>query len=122
MRRRRAFHLSWPILSFGAFAIGLEASLVGLGPTALIRAGLGAETAADRLSLFFLAFLAGRIVLVFVAHLLPSFAIYTGAVALAALCSSGVIGPQGFFWLIGKQAATRTLAMFARVQRGQVCG
>ena len=93
------FRLSWPILIFGAFAIGMEASLVGLGPTALVRAGLSEESAANLLSLFFVAFLAGRIALVFLAHLVPSFAIYTGAVALAALCSFGVaLGSAAWFF------------------------
>ena len=93
------FRLSWPILIFGAFAIGMEASLVGLGPTALLRAGLGEESAANLLSLFFVAFLIGRVGLVFLAHLLPGFAVYTGAVALAGLCSLGVaLGPASWFF------------------------
>lgn len=177
------FRLSWPILIFGAFAIGMEASLVGLGPTALVRAGLSEESAANLLSLFFVAFLAGRIALVFLAHLVPGFAIYTVAVALAALCSFGVamgsaawffppmglatglffpgyyvtaaarmgsdarvapviigmaligailspliyaqligvLGPRGFFWLIGGVAGTLTLAALA-VFRSMVRG
>lgn len=93
------FRLSWPILLFGCVAIGMEASFVGLGPTALIGAGLSERTAANLLSLFFVAFFSGRVALVFFAHLVPSFAIYTGAVALVGLCSLGVAtGPAIWFF------------------------
>jgi MFS transporter, FHS family, glucose/mannose:H+ symporter len=93
------FRLSLPILGFGLFAIGIEVSLVGLGPTALIRAGVEETRAAQLLSLFFVAYLAGRVGLVFLAHRLPSFAIFTAAVSLAAVCALGcaLISPALFF-------------------------
>lgn len=93
------FRLHLPILGFGLVAIGLEASLAGLGPTALIRAGIAETRAAELLSLFFVAFLAGRVGLVFLAHRIPPFAIYTAATGFAALCALGcaAISPALFF-------------------------
>jgi MFS transporter, FHS family, glucose/mannose:H+ symporter len=63
-------------LCFGVICIGVEACLIGLGPTALIRAGASEETAARALSGFFVAFLIARTALVFTAHLVPPFAVY----------------------------------------------
>lgn len=73
------FRPRWLILGFGAMAIGLEATLIGLGPTALIRAGESETRAAELLSAFFITFLAARIILIFVAHLIPSFGLFIGA-------------------------------------------
>jgi len=75
------------LLCFGVVCIGVEACLIGLGPTALIATGASEETAARALSGFFVAFLIARTALVFTAHILPPFAIYTGAMAGAALCA-----------------------------------
>ncbi len=76
------------LLCFGVVCIGVEACLIGLGPTALIAAGADEVTAARALSGFFVAFLIARTVLVFTAHLLPPFGIYAGAMAGAALCAT----------------------------------
>lgn len=77
------FRPHWPILIFTAIGIGVEASLAGLGPTALVRAGYGEEAAAQLLSAFFFAFLLARIVLGMVAHRFGSFVIYAAAILLA---------------------------------------
>ncbi|NBE09182.1 MFS transporter [Paragemmobacter ruber] len=79
------------LLCFGVVCIGVEACLIGLGPTALIAAGADEATAARALSGFFVAFLIARTVLVFTAHLLPPFGIYAGAMTGAALCATGAI-------------------------------
>ncbi|MEO6299360.1 MAG: MFS transporter [Paracoccaceae bacterium] len=83
------FRLHLPILAFGLVAIGTEVSTAALGPTALIRAGISEPVAAYLLSLFFVAFLAGRVGLVFLAHRLPSFGIYTASTAFICLCAFG---------------------------------
>lgn len=77
------------LLCFGVVCIGVEACLIGLGPTALIRAGASEETAARALSGFFVAFLIARSALVFMAHLVPAFTIYAFAMCGAALCAAG---------------------------------
>ena len=94
------------ILTFAVFGIAIEASLIGLGPTALIRAGHGGDQAAQLLSLFFVTFLLARVVLVFVAHRLRPFDIYLAAMALSALCAlaSTVLPPALFFVAMGASA------------------
>ena len=95
------FHV--PILAFGLVAIGIEVSLSGLGPSAMIRAGIPATRAAELLSAFFLAFLAGRLGLTLLADRLPSFAIFTFAALTTALCAFGcaLIDPGWFFVPMG---------------------
>jgi fucose permease len=77
------------LLIYPAFGVGLESLLIGLGPLALIAAGQTEVAAAQFLSLFFVAFLAARVGLIFVAHRVPAFVFYLGAMAgvtvLAAL-------------------------------------
>lgn len=79
--------LHWRALSFGLFAIGLEATLIGLGPAALVKAGETETHAAQLLSAFFLTFLAARVVLSFSAHLLPPFTLFLIAISGAFLCA-----------------------------------
>lgn len=102
----KGFKLHLPILGFILIAIGIEASLSGLGPTALIRAGVQEDTAATLLSLFFVAALATRIVLIVYSHKWPDFSIYLAAIVWACLCSLGaaLISPAGFFPLLGLSA------------------
>ena len=102
----RGFRLHLPILGFALIAIGIEASLAGLGPTALIRAGVAEDTAANLLSLFFVAALITRIVLILTAHRLPDFAIFTFAIGFAAVTALGaaLISPAFFFPLMGVSA------------------
>jgi len=79
------FRPHWPILSFGMVAISIEACLIGLGPSALIKAGETEVEAAQLLSAFFIAFLVARVMLIFVAHRIASFTLYTLAVIGACL-------------------------------------
>ena len=99
------FRLHLPILTFAVIAIAVEACMGGLGPSALIRAGISEEHAAQLLSAFFLAFLASRVLLGFVGHLLPAFTLFTlslaGACAAALIAALWAPGPgfvaMGFF-------------------------
>jgi MFS transporter, FHS family, glucose/mannose:H+ symporter len=97
------FRPHWPALVFGGVAIAVEACLIGLGPTALIRAGVTEVNAAKLLSAFFLAFLAARVILIFTAHLLKSFTLYTVAVAgaCAAAIAAALWVPGPSFVVIG---------------------
>lgn len=79
------FRPRFGFLLFAVFGIGLEAALIGLGPTALIAAGEPEARAAALLSGFFAAFLGARVLLVFTAHLIDPFRLYTGAMAGAAV-------------------------------------
>ncbi len=102
----RRLRLHPPILAFGVTVIGLEACLIGLGPTALIAAGETEDQAARLLSLFFILFLAARVALVFVAHLIPSFSLLTGSLAVSTLGAALAVWwwPAAGFVLIGLAA------------------
>ncbi len=102
----RAFRPHWGIMAFGAVAIGMEACLIGLGPSALIRAGVAEARAAELLSAFFFVFLAARVALIFVAHRVAPFLLFTLALAVAALCALGTvfISPAVFFVAMGAPA------------------
>ncbi|MGV8985658.1 MAG: MFS transporter [Cypionkella sp.] len=102
----KGFRLHLPILGFALVAIGIEASLAGLGPTALIRSGLSEDAAAQLLSLFFVAALATRIALILTAHRFSDFGIFVFAMAFAALSALGaaLISPAFFFPLLGVSA------------------
>ncbi len=95
--------LDLPILTFHALAIGTEASLIGLGPAALMATGASEVWAAQLLSIFFIGFLLARVALFFVAHLLPPFALSSLAVAGVALSSLGAatLSPDIFFVIMG---------------------
>lgn len=89
----------WPILIFHGMAIAIEACLIGLGPTALIRAGQTEVRAAELLSAFFIGFLVARVILTFIAHRLDAFTTVTVALAgcgLAALYAALVLPSAGF--------------------------
>jgi MFS transporter, FHS family, glucose/mannose:H+ symporter len=79
------------LMCLAVVSIGLEASLIGLGPTALIATGVGEDDAARLLSAFFVAFLVARIVLVFVAGMIPAFTLYAGALIAAAVFGLGAV-------------------------------
>ena len=102
----RPFRPDWMILAFGMVAIGLEACLVGLGPSALIRAGVAEPRAAELLSGFFVVFLLARVVLIFTAHRIAPFTLFTLAMALAAVCAlgAGIVSPAVFFVAMGAPA------------------
>lgn len=100
--------LDWAILGFAVLGIGMEASLVGLGPTALVIAGVAEEQATQLLSLFFITYLVARILLVFVASKVRAFALYLGAMALTAALSLAIVlgaNPVICFPLMGFGAA-----------------
>jgi FHS family glucose/mannose:H+ symporter-like MFS transporter len=102
----KAFRPHWGILGFGLVAIGMEASLAGLGPTALIEAGVEEDLASQLLSAFFVVFLLARVALIFVAHLVQPFVLYTVAVSSAALFAVGavILSPAVFFVAMGASA------------------
>jgi hypothetical protein len=83
------FRLRPGILAFGVAAIGVEACLIGLGPTALIAAGQTEAHAAQLLSAFFVAFLAARIGLLWLADAVPAFTLLVLALIGAGLCALG---------------------------------
>ncbi|MCU0800236.1 MAG: hypothetical protein MUD11_00430 [Rhodobacteraceae bacterium] len=91
------------LMTLAVFSIGMEASLIGLGPTALIASGIDEDHAAQLLSLFFVAFLCARIMLVFIADRIPSFTIYLVALLLSAVFAvcAAVIDAGLFFVLMG---------------------
>lgn len=102
----RVFRPHWGILGFGLVAIGMEASLAGLGPTALIRAGIAEERASELLSAFFVVFLLARVGLIFIAHRVEPFMLYTSAVGSAAIFALGAVflSPAVFFVAMGASA------------------
>ncbi|MDZ4087068.1 MAG: MFS transporter [Tabrizicola sp.] len=102
----KAFRPHWGILAFGALAIGMEASLAGLGPTALIRAGVEETRASELLSLFFVVFLLARVVLIFIAHRVEPFVLYTLSIGSAAVFALGaaVWSPAVCFVAMGASA------------------
>ncbi|WP_128514392.1 MFS transporter [Tabrizicola thermarum] len=102
----RPFRPHWGIMAFGLVAIALEACLIGLGPSALIRAGIDEATAARLLSAFFVVFLLARVALMLVAHRIAAFVLFTGAIVVTALLALGAIhlSPAVFFVAIGAPA------------------
>lgn len=102
----KAFRPHWGILLFGMVAIGIEASLAGLGPTALIRAGVAEAQASELLSAFFVVFLLARVGLIFVAHRVAPFLLFTLAVGSAGLFALGaaLLSPTVFFVAMGASA------------------
>ena len=95
--------IDWLVLVVAALGIGMESSFVGLGPTALILAGETPEDAARLLSSFFVTYLVARVLLVFVAHRVPAFVFYGGAMALLSATAAGAVWGDAAFWfpLIG---------------------
>ncbi len=79
------------LMTFGVCGVGLEACLIGIGPTALIAVGQSETQAATLLSAFFVAFLAARVALVFIAHRVAPFTLYILAMAGTAICAFGAI-------------------------------
>lgn len=104
---RGPFHPPFAFLLFAVFGIGLEASLGGLGPTALIASGVPQERASELLSAFFVAFLGARVVLIFTAHLVEPFRLYTWAMTAAAgfAALAAVVSPAMGFVGLGACAA-----------------
>ena len=113
------FRPHWAILTFGMVAVGLEACLIGLGPTALIQAGETEAMSARLLSLFFVAFLAARMALVFAAQYIPSFTLYAVAMAVASGVAlvGATISPAVSFVLIGISAGLFFPSFFVTAAR-----
>ena len=101
-----AFRPMLPFQLFAVAGIGMEATLIGLGPTALIASGVGETGAAQLLSGFFVAFLGVRVVLVFAAHLVAPFMLYIGAMIAAAVSAAlaATVSPGVFFVALGASA------------------
>ncbi|MES2846829.1 MAG: MFS transporter [Pseudomonadota bacterium] len=99
----QAYRIRPLILLFGTVCIGIEACLIGLGPSALIRSGMTEVEAAQLLSAFFVAFLLSRVALVLFAHLVPAFTIYTVSMAGAAASAIAALflTPGPFFVIMG---------------------
>jgi hypothetical protein len=96
--------IDWPVLGFAALGIGMESSLVGLGPTALVIAGQSEAQATALLSLFFIAYLIARLTIVFIANLVPAFFLYIGATAMTGALAAGIVlggDPTILFPLMG---------------------
>jgi MFS transporter, FHS family, glucose/mannose:H+ symporter len=102
----KVFKPHWGILGFGLVAIGMEASLAGLGPSALIRAGVEEARASELLSAFFVVFLLARVALIFVAHRIQPFVLFALAVGSAAIFALGAafLSPATFFVAMGASA------------------
>ncbi|MFM2389520.1 MAG: hypothetical protein RLZZ437_1075 [Pseudomonadota bacterium] len=102
-RANGPFNPRFGLMSLAVVSIGLEASMIGLGPTALIATGISEDDAARLLSLFFVAFLAARIVLVFISHRIAPFTLYLLALSGAALSGAGAatISAAWFFVAMG---------------------
>ena len=113
------YKVHWGILAFGMISVGLEACLIGLGPTALVQAGETEAKAAQLLSLFFVAFLVARLTLVFAAKLLPSFTLYTVALGGAAFAATfgAMINPAISFIAIGVSAGLFFPSFFVTAAR-----
>lgn len=113
------FRPDWVILGFGALAIGMEATLIGLGPAALIASGQTEVAAAQLLSVFFAAFLGARVGLIFTAHLVGSFTLFTGAMVAACAMAilAAVVSPAVFFVGLGGCAALFFQGFYVTAQR-----
>jgi fucose permease len=81
------------LMGYAVAGIGIEAALIGLGPTALIATGVDEATAGRLLSAFFAAFLGARIALVLMAHLVAPFTLY-----LVAICGTAVLALAAAIW------------------------
>jgi fucose permease len=102
---RPGFRLDLPILALGMIGVGMEASLIGLGPTALVAAGETEEAAARYLSAFFVLFLVARVVLSLMAHRVAAFSIFLTAVVWTVACALAAI-----FWHPGTAFVAMGLA------------
>lgn len=107
------------LLCFGVVCIGVEACLIGLGPTALIATGASEETAARALSGFFVAFLIARTVLVFTAHLIPAFTVFAFAMCGTAACAiaAALFPAVPFFMAMGAFAGLFFPGFFVTASR-----
>jgi fucose permease len=98
--RRAAF------LLLGAFGVGFEVALIGLGPTALIARELSEKAAAELVSALFVFFLAARLALVWAAGRFAPLLLLAIAHGLGALCAAlaSALPPGAFYALAGASA------------------
>lgn len=91
---KRTSNISIPTLWIGASGTAVEACLIGLGPVILVSASFSDSAAASALSLFFVFFLGGRIMLSFIGHRLPAAPMliggFVGGAVLLACAGSGI--------------------------------
>ena len=81
------------ILVAGGLGVGMELSLQGFGPAALIAGGMGERAAAGWASAFFAAFLAARLALWWLADRIAPMRLLAGALALGgAACAVAATG------------------------------
>lgn len=107
------------LLALGALAVGLEATWVGLGPAALVAQGVGESQATLLVSVFFAAFLAARLALVWLApRLTPLTLVAAGffGTALAAPLASLAL-PELSFACAGVTIGVLFPAYFVAVSR-----
>lgn len=114
-----SFRPDWAILAFGACGIGLEAALIGLGPSALVRSGATETQGAEAMSAFFVAFLAARMVQTVIAHRITPFALFGLSITGVALCMAlaTVLPPMVLFVASGAFAATIFPSYFVEAAR-----
>ena len=91
------------ILIFGGFAIGIEACVIGLGPSALVISGVSETGAAQLSSLFFVAFFLSRMSLMWIAPLIRPFSLLTVALVGEGVCMllAATVSPSLFYVLAG---------------------
>lgn len=91
------------ILIFGTLAIGFEASMIGLGPTALLASGLTEPRTAELTSMFFVAFMVARLALFWIAQHVVPFRMMVVALAASGLAILGAVfvAPGPFFVISG---------------------
>lgn len=77
------------ILVAGGLGVGMELSLQGFGPAALIAGGMEERTAAGWASAFFAAFLGARLALWWLADRIAPMRLLAGAMALGAVACAG---------------------------------
>lgn len=106
IEEKQTSSISFPTLLIGASGTAVEACLIGLGPVILVGASFSDSEAASALSLFFVFFLGGRILLSFVGHRLPAAPMLIGGFlgsAVLLFCAGSGISPTltypiaGFF-------------------------
>ncbi len=115
----QTFRPRFGLLGLNVAGIGLEASLVGLGPAALIQLGVTEASAAQLLSGFFVVFLGGRIGVMLIAHLIPPFTMYLLSALAACLACIGAafVHPGVFFVAAGLPAGLFFPSFFVSATR-----
>lgn len=104
-------------LLLGGAAIGIEVTLIGLGPAALVARGLGEAEAARLASAFFAAFLSARFGMIWLAPRLGAMTLLALAFAAtgAAVLAAALLPPAAPFVAAGAAAGLFFPAMFVAV-------